>query len=90
MRSFTHSIVEKASRYSHEPDRIRFRRLDAEIVGDNATHVVVFDGVHLSCDCDHSQHEGICAHVVAFEKMFRVHLPMTAVELPYQTATGAP
>ena len=90
MRSFTHSLVQKAHRYSQEPDRIRFRGFSVVVAGDNASHVVGFDGERLACDCDHSQHEGICAHVVAFEKMFRVHLPGSSVELPYPAAAGSP
>jgi hypothetical protein len=82
VHSFTTSLVEKSSRYSHEPDRVRFHRLVAEIQGDNDSHTVSFDGSRLSCDCDHSQHEGVCAHVVAFERLFRVHLPHDAVVFP--------
>ena len=56
--------------------------------GDNALHTVTFDGTRLACDCDHSEHEGICAHVVAVQRLFRVHLPADAVVFP-GVAAGA-
>ena len=88
MHGFTHSLVAKSLRYSHEPDRMHFRRLIVEVQGDNASHTVSFDGTRLSCDCDHSQHEGVCAHVVAVERLFRVHLPTDAVAFPGPTGTN--
>ena len=88
MHSFTHSLVAKSLRYSHEPDRMRFRSLVVEVDGDNAPHTVRFDGARLTCDCDHSQHEGVCAHVVAVERLFRVHLPADEVAFPRVAAAN--
>ena len=82
MRSFTHTLIEKSHRYSDQPDRMTFRELVLQVKGDNSVHDVVLRDGHLTCDCDHQRHEGICAHVLAAERLFRMHLPTGAVSFP--------
>jgi hypothetical protein len=82
MRSFTHTLIEKSHRYSDQPDRMTFRELVLQVQGDNSVHDVVLRNGQLTCDCDHQRHEGICAHVLAAERLFRTHLPTGAVSFP--------
>jgi hypothetical protein len=79
MRSFAHSLVEKSRRYSQQPDRMRLTSFTLEVEGDHAGHVVGLDRNGFTCDCDHHRHEGVCAHVLAAERVFARYLAREAV-----------
>src|SRR5439155_25226124 len=75
MQSALHGMLDKARRYSQEPDRLRLEGLSARVRGDNSEHVVTLTNGRLTCDCDHYPHERLCAHVLTVERVFRPHLP---------------
>lgn len=87
MQSAVHGMIDKAHRYADEPDRIQMSALTAEVRGNNGTHTVTLANGRLTCDCDHYQHEVLCAHVLTAERVFKRHLPADAV--PYPTAVLA-
>ncbi len=68
------SMVEKAKRYAAEPERISFSGLAVDFRGNNGSHTVVLRGDQWSCTCDHFKAHGLCAHVMALQRMFAPHL----------------
>jgi hypothetical protein len=79
MRSFAHSLVEKSRRYSQQPDRMRLTSFTLDVEGDHGHHVVTLVAGTLLCDCDHHRHEGVCAHVLAAERVLGPYLAVQAV-----------
>ena len=79
MRSFAHSLVEKAHRYSDQPDRLRLTSFTLEVDGDHGRRVVTLAESGFTCDCDHHHHERVCAHVLAAERVFGRYLAREAV-----------
>lgn len=65
------SDVEKAKRYSEEPDRIRFHAFEVTFHGDNDDHHTVHSEGGWQCECDffHSRH--ICSHTMAMERILK-------------------
>lgn len=63
--------IEKAHRYANEPDRTRFKALDATISGDNDEYHVTLSpsGWECSCHTFQSQHLETCSHVMAMQLM---------------------
>ena len=59
-------MIDKAHRYAEEPRRVQLARLEAVVRGDNSDHTVTLADGRLSCDCDHYEHERLCAHVLIF------------------------
>lgn len=85
MRSTRYSMVAKARQYAEEPHRFRVRGLEVTVDGANGQHLVSLsaDPPSLTCDCDHFQHEGICAHVLATQTIFQQYLPVNALHDPF-------
>jgi len=68
------SKIEKAKRYAEQPERITFQDMSLRFRGDNGTHSVSLHGDEWSCECDHFQHSGLCAHVMTLQRLFESHL----------------
>jgi hypothetical protein len=85
MQSALHGMIEKAHRYATEPDRVRFERFEARVRGNSHDHAVSFADGQLACNCEHFQHEGLCAHVLTVEKILRANLPANAAPFPGRT-----
>jgi len=69
------SMVEKSKRYADEPERISFSSLEVSFRGKNDTHTVALRGDEWSCQCDHFQVHGLCAHVMTLQRVFAANLP---------------
>jgi SWIM zinc finger len=82
MQSSLHGMIDKAKRYAEEPYRLQFEELSATVRGDNSDHVVRLASGRLTCDCDHFQHERLCAHVLTVERVLKEHLPANAAPYP--------
>ncbi len=82
MQSSLHGMIEKAHRYSEEPERIQLTQLEATVRGGNADHRVTLAASRLRCNCDHYEHEGLCAHILTVEKVLKLHLPANAAPFP--------
>ena len=78
MNSSLISKIEKAKRYSAEPDRVHFRSLDVSFRGDNSTYAVRLSGDEWSCECDHFVAHSLCAHVMTLQRLFSANLSDTA------------
>lgn len=61
--------VEKAMRYAHEPDRVKFEQLSARFTGDNSTHTVSLNADAWHCDCHLFESAGGCVHTLAVQKI---------------------
>lgn len=74
--------IEKAVRYSQEPDRILFNDFRVTIAGDNREHVVTYREGTFGCDCGTFQQSGYCSHTMAMERVLRGMIPSTTTEAP--------
>jgi hypothetical protein len=82
MQSSLHGMIDKAHRYAEEPERVQLARLEALVRGDNSDHTVYLAEGRLSCDCDHYQHERLCAHVLTVERVLKSYIPANAAPFP--------
>ncbi len=69
------SDVEKAKRYSEEPDRIRFSAFEVTFHGDNSDHHTHYNDGRWSCDCSFFHSRGVCSHTMAMERILGPMLP---------------
>ena len=88
MQSSLHGMIDKAHRYADEPERVQLARLEALVRGDNSDHTVQLAEGRLSCNCDHWQHEHLCAHVLTVERLLKTHLPANAAPYPGTSAAA--
>ena len=88
MQSALHGMIQKAQMYAAEPQRVQFASLEVRVRGSNNEHLVRLSGERLSCDCEHYRHEGLCAHVLTVERLFRAHLPAHAAPYPSASPDG--
>jgi hypothetical protein len=64
------SRIVKARQYAHERDRrIKVQSFQVELHGDNANHRVSYHAGEWHCDCEEFLLQGVCAHVIAMEKI---------------------
>ena len=66
--------VEKAMRYAHEPDRVKFASFRASFAGDNSSHSVSLDADTWHCDCHLFESAGACTHTLALQKLSLIHI----------------
>jgi hypothetical protein len=72
--------IEKAIRYSQEPDRIVFNDFIVTLEGDHRNHTVTYHDGSWSCDCDTFQQSGYCSHSMAMERVLRGMIPATTAD----------
>lgn len=84
--------VEKAMRYAHEPDRVKFSSLTASFAGDNGTHTISLDADAWHCSCHLFESAGGCSHTLAIQKMLDPMLTDAAKDTPLygRAEVGAP
>jgi hypothetical protein len=82
MQSSLHGMIDKAHRYAEEPDRVQLAGLLALVRGDNSNHTVKLSDGRLSCDCDHYEHERLCAHVLTVERVLKAYIPANSAPFP--------
>jgi hypothetical protein len=63
--------IEKAHRYAHEPERVRFSQLEATFRGGHDDYTVRLDDGAWTCTCHtfESHVVGTCAHIMAMQQM---------------------
>lgn len=69
MNSVLISKVEKARRYTEEPERIRFQSFEVDFKGDNGDHVVALDSGEFSDTSGAFASHGTSAHIMALQRM---------------------
>ena len=84
--------VEKAMRYAHEPDRVKFSSLTASFAGDNGTHTISLGADVWHCSCHLFESAGGCSHTLAIQKMLDPMLTDAAKDTPLygRVEVGAP
>jgi hypothetical protein len=74
--------IEKARRYTEQPDRITFQSLSAEFRGDSGTYIVTLDDNGWHCTCHGYEARNMCPHIMTLE---RILTPMVKRPLqPYK------
>lgn len=73
--------IEKAKRYSEQPERITFLSLTVDFTGDNSTYRITLGPEGWDCSCSGFRTHGICPHVMTLEKEFRAMIKRSP--LPY-------
>ena len=61
--------IEKAKRYSEEPERIVFTDFRVTLEGDHRHHVVGYAHGSWTCDCKVIEQNGYCSHTMALERV---------------------
>ena len=86
--------LDKARRYTLEPERLTVRSLTATFRGSNDDHGLTLQGDSWHCACHYFEVNGTCAHVMATQRLFVAMLPEgaryehTAVSAAALTAVG--
>ena len=70
MQSSLIGKIQKAKRYSEEPERITITGLASTFRGGNGDYAVSYsEGDGWSCTCEFSQSWSYCSHTIALEKL---------------------
>jgi hypothetical protein len=67
--------IDKARRYSQEPERVRFQEFTASFQGDNDRYEVSWGQEGWHCSCDYFAHNELCCHTMALERMLARMMP---------------
>jgi hypothetical protein len=75
--------IEKAMRYSQEPDRIQFHEFQVDFNGDHKSHTVAYSRGKWTCDCGFFGTRGVCSHVMTLERILMgMVTPAQTVPMP--------
>jgi hypothetical protein len=72
--------IAKARQYAQEPERIQLHNLQATFKGGNNDHTISLDHDQWTCDCSFFRMWQTCAHVMAFQQIFRPMISQAARE----------
>jgi hypothetical protein len=75
--------IEKARRYAQQPERIRLEALDLAFHGEHDAYALTLQGQGWRCSCHTFASVGLCAHVMAVQRLLE---PMLTAEA--RTGTG--
>jgi hypothetical protein len=79
MQSSLIGKIEKAKRYSREPERITFQHLAVDFKGDNNSYKVTCENSKWSCNCNFFSQTGTCSHIMALQRILEDMLPEEAL-----------
>jgi hypothetical protein len=82
VHSSLYGKIEKARRYAQEPDRIRINALDLSFHGEHDAYRIALAGDAWSCSCHTFEGFGMCAHIMAVQRMYDVMLSSEARTAP--------
>jgi hypothetical protein len=75
--------IEKAMRYSQEPERIHFNEFLVNFNGDHDSHTVGYRKGKWRCDCGFFGARGVCSHVMTLERVLMgMVVPAQAEPMP--------
>jgi hypothetical protein len=80
MNSSLISKIEKAKRYSEEPDRVQFRRFEVDFRGAHNVHHVSYDRGRWNCSCHFFARHIVCSHTMAMQRILGGMAPAGAEE----------
>jgi hypothetical protein len=81
--------IEKAKRYAHEPDRVRFSRFELVFKGEHDDYVVSYDHGTWHCGCAFFAGWNVCSHTLAMYRMLTPMLPKEAAPAGALAAAAA-
>lgn len=61
--------IEKAHRYTQEPDRVEVQEFSARFRGDHDTYTVAFRDSRWHCTCEFFVEWDVCSHVMATQRL---------------------
>lgn len=79
MQSSLIGKIEKARRYSAEPDRVKFSDFTINFHGEHADYTLIYRDNRWHCSCDFFERWGLCSHTMAVQKMLKDQLPKEAI-----------
>ncbi|MEA3253635.1 MAG: hypothetical protein U9Q17_01660 [Chloroflexota bacterium] len=82
MRSSLIGKIEKAKRYTQEPDRVTLLGFTVEFRGDNNNYSLSYANGEWHCSCDFFSQWGLCSHTMALQQMLEKMLPKEALTSP--------
>jgi hypothetical protein len=74
------SKIQKAKRYSEEPDRVEIQNLVVRFKGEHDTYEVSYHEGSWNCQCTFFTQRGLCSHTMAMERLLS---PMVMVGHPH-------
>jgi hypothetical protein len=83
MQSSLIGKIEKAKRYSEEPDRVTFSELSVKFRGEHNEYDTGYKGGRWYCSCHFFATWGLCSHTMALERMLDNMLPKEAQTTQY-------
>ena len=85
MRSSLIGKIEKAKRYTQEPERITFSGFTAVFRGENDSHKIGYSNGKWHCTCHFFSQWQTCSHVMALQQILDKMLPKEALVSPITT-----
>jgi len=79
MRSSIIGKIEKAKRYTLEPERIEFHDFKLSFDGDHDAYNISYTDGQWHCSCDFFSSWKICSHTIALQKLLGQMLPQEAL-----------
>ncbi len=86
MQSSLIGKIEKAKRYSQEPERVTFSELAVKFRGENNDYTTEYKEGRWHCSCGFFSSWGVCSHTMALERMLSNMLPEEALTTQHTTA----
>ncbi len=85
MQSSLIGKIEKAKRYSQEPERVTFSELAVKFRGENNDYTTEYKEGKWHCSCGFFSSWGVCSHTMALERMLSDMLPEEALTTQHTT-----
>ena len=85
MQSSLIGKIEKAKRYSQEPERVTFSELSVKFRGENNDYTTEYKEGKWHCSCGFFSSWGVCSHTMALERMLSNMLPEEALTTQHTT-----
>ena len=85
MQSSLIGKIEKAKRYSREPERVTFSELAVKFRGENNDYTTEYKEGRWHCSCGFFSSWGVCSHTMALERMLSSMLPEEALTTQHTT-----
>lgn len=82
MQSSLIGKIEKAKRYSQEPDRITFSDFTVKFRGDHDDYKVSYANEKWQCSCHFFAQWGLCSHTMTLQRVLAEMLPTIAKGSP--------
>ena len=70
------SKIEKARKYSAEPNRVKFLEFEVTFQGDNGNHNIRFHQGAWECACPFFSKHETCSHTMAMAQLLELMLPL--------------